>query len=452
MNLSRLNALIVSIALPMIISNITTPLLGLVDSAIVGHLEHAYYLGAVAVGSMVVSFIFWLFGFLRMSSTGLIAQALGEQTQMGGNTDKAYHYLSQGIILASAIAFLIVLTKPWLIELALTWTDASKQVLEYAREYLSIRLYAAPAALINLVLMAWLIAHKQTSLIMWVQIIINLLNIVLDLIFVFGFNLKVEGVALASVLVQYAALILYARPILKDMPQGLLTSLIKQFQLSQLWQFISLNTDMFLRTLLLQLCFLFITFQGAKLGDGILAANAVLLNFLLLISLGLDGIAHASEVLIGHAYGAKKRLKLILVYKLSRNWNIAFALLYCLIFAIFGEFIIKLISDIPDVVETSKTYLVYVILLPLLACWCYLYDGVFIGLAQSKTMRNTMFVSVVGVFFPICYSLQSLGNHALWIALLTLMLARGITLRIKLSPFLKPSIPKQHQNAEFSGN
>lgn len=422
---------IFAIAIPMIISNITTPLLGLVDTAVVGHLEHHWYLGGVSVGAMIFTFIYWLAGFLRMSTTGMTAQAVG-----ANDSQQSLSVLLQGLIIALVISVCVLVIQQPLLQLGLHLASASEQVTQYAAEYFSIRIWAMPAALANLVLMGWLLANQHTTFLMWTQIAVNLLNILLDLLFVLVFEWDVQGVALASVIVEYSALVIYLHKANGSL--GVINSikLKAAWQAAQFGKFLSVNRDILIRTLLLEICFAFITFKGASLGDNIVAANAVLINFLLLISLGLDGIAYAAEVLVGKAYGANKMANFRQTVQRCLVMNTIFAVVYTAIFLLFGSLIIGLMTDITIVREAANDYLIYIILLPIVACWCFLFDGIFIGLSDSKSMRNSMFVSVVAVYFPVWYGLSHYDNHALWIALLALMLARGFTLGWKLNFYI----------------
>ncbi len=418
------------LALPMILSNITVPLLGLVDTAVIGHLDHAYFLGGSTIGAMLISSIVWLCGFLRMSTTGLSAQSLGL-----GDTSKNILILLRGISLAFAIGLLFILLQGPFLEIALTIAGGSEKVLFYAKEYAQIRLWGVPAALANLVILGWLIGNQQSKTVMWLLITTNLVNICLDLIFVYLLNWQVRGVALASLLAEYSGMflgiILIARcyqttlaKLFSNLQQLLKELLNKQVLLN----YFQLNRDILIRTLCLQVCFLFITFQGARMGDTVVAANAILMNFLLLISFGLDGIANAAEAMVGKAHGEKNNKQLKQTVHIALFWSFIFACLYALLFATLGTFLLTLISDIESVIEFAKLYINWMILLPLVSCWCFLYDGVYIGLMQAKVMRNSMVIATFACFFPVWFLLQDMGNHGLWAAFSIFMLARGATL------------------------
>jgi len=326
------------------------------------------------------------------------------------------------------------------INAALSLSGGSEQVTFYARQYSEIRIWGFPASLGNLVLLGWLIGNHQTKSVMWLLIITNLINVVLDLVFVFGFNWQVQGVALATLIAEYCGLLLglsivftrYQEPVKSLLFKGrlLFLSLIER---SSLLSYFKLNRDILIRTLCLEICFIFIMFQGARLGDNVVAANAILMNFLLLISFGLDGIANATEAMVGKAQGENNRSKLRNTVNIALLWTGIFAVIYSVLFAVAGEFLLTLISDIPSVVDYAKDYLIWMVLLPVIACWCYLFDGVYIGLMQAKAMRNSMIIATFACFFPVWWLLQSslpleLGNHALWAAFSVFMLARGVAL------------------------
>ena len=418
------------LAIPMILSNITVPLLGLVDTAVIGHLEHAYFLGGSTIGAMLVTSVVWLCGFLRMSTTGLSAQNLGQ-----GNITNNLLILLRGVCLAFLIGLLFITLQEPFLDIALSVAGGSEKVQFFANQYAQIRIWGIPAALANLVILGWLIGNQQSKAVMWLLIATNAINICLDLLFVFVFHWQVQGVAFASLLAEYSGMFIGLFLIIKRY-QSVLSELVKNLQqlIIQLFDkqvlktYFQLNRDILIRTLCLQVCFLFITFQGARLGDTVVAANAILMNFLLLISFGLDGIANATEAMVGKAHGEKNTKQLKRTVRIALFWNLVFAGCYALMFAMLGDKLLRLISDISSVITFAEQYITWMILLPLVSCWCFLYDGVYIGLMKAKIMRNSMIISTFFCFFPAWYLLQSFGNHGLWAAFSIFMLARGLTL------------------------
>ena len=414
----------------MIFSNITVPLLGLVDTAVIGHLDHAYYLGGATVGAMVITFITWLCGFLRMSTTGLAAQAFGAQDSRLGII-----ILFRGILVAALVGLTLIVCQIFYLDGALFLAGGSEQVQFYARQYSDIRIWGLPAALANLVILGWLLGNHQAKTVMWLLIFTNLVNLVLDLFFVLVLGWEVKGIAIATLIAEYSGLILGLIVIVAKFNEAIkgLFSIQKKWisavcEKNELLAYFKLNRDILIRTLCLELCFVFITFQGARLGDNAVAANAILMNLVLLISFGLDGIANAVEAMVGKAKGAKDYLALNTMVRISLFWTAIFALSYSMLFVFAGKVFVTWITDIDEVIAFTNQYLFWVMILPVLGCWCYLFDGIYIGLMQAKAMRNSMVIATFAGFFPIWFLLKDYGNHALWAALSIFLLARGITL------------------------
>lgn len=414
----RLHFKLLTIALPMVVSNIAAPLLGLVDTAIIGHLPDAIYLSAVAVGAMVVSFVYLLLIFLRMSTTGLAANEFGQRSTSG--LQKVW---IDGVSVAVICALAIWLLKPGI--LAITWqlVEASGELRNLATQYIEIRLWSAPAALIMLVNLGVLLGMQRAKLAMILVIVTNAVNVVGDIWFVIYLDLNVVGAAWASVLAEWTTALLGCFWVLKA-----LNIQFKNLPLPaiiRLRRLASMNGDIFLRSLSLHICMAMMTAWASYYGQIYVAANAVLLQFLMLISLGLDGVAYAAEALIGRAKGRRSSLQARQWFRVSLKWSMGLAVVYSLTFILFGEWIVGLITNIQDVITVAMVYLPWVVVLPLLAHWSYLFDGVFIGLSASRKMRNSMMFSAFAVFLPVWYFTQHLENHGLWLALCCFMLARG---------------------------
>jgi len=260
----------------------------------------------------------------------------------------------------------------------------------------------------------------------------NLINLILDIIFVWYLDWQVLGIAYATLIAEYVGCFLALYVVINKFKSTIYQTIskIKNHILDKkaLSSYFKLNRDILIRTLCLQSCFIFMTFQGAKLGDNVVAANAILMNFLLFISFGLDGIANAAEVMVGQAKGENNVQKFKQVFKISLFWTAIFAILYCLIFMLFGTNLIRLITNIENVVIFAEQFLPWMMILPFIACWSYLFDGVYIGLMQAKAMRNSMILSTFGCFFPVWWLVESYGNHGLWLAFSVFMLARALTL------------------------
>ncbi len=414
-----------SIAFPMMLSNLTVPLLGIVDTAVMGHLPDAQYLGGVALGAMIFTFIFWGFGFLRMSTTGITAQALGT-----GDHEELRAILGRSVLLALILTIPLLLLQWPILWLALFLLEGSMPVEALAAEYFEIRIWAVPAVLLRYVLFGWFLGMQNTRAILYITLLINSLNIVLDLILVIGLKMTVAGVAWATVIAEYIGLLF---------SMGLLLSVLRAHPGRWVWdrimavaalsRMLLINQQIFVRTLLLMFAFAFFTAQSAKFGDVILAANSVLKNFLMLISFGLDSFAHAAETLVGKAVGNRDRARFLRYIKVTGIWSVVGALLYTVVFLLFGSLIVSGLTDIPDVRESANQYLPWLWLAPLVGVWSYWLDGIFIGATQGRAMRDTMLFATL-VYLLVWYIAQPLGNHGLWFALLFFLGIRGVAMGV----------------------
>lgn len=430
------------IAAPMILSNISVPLLGMVDTGVMGHLESSTYLGAVAIGGAIFTFLYTGMNFLRMGTTGIAAQRYGAEDYVGLRTS-----LGQALVVSFAIALVILLLQAPLGRLGLLLLGGDETTQAHAATYFSVRVWSAPGTLANYVLIGWFLGLQNARVPLAIFLTINITNILLDLLFVIGLGMKVEGVALASVIAEYSALavgLLFAARALRLHPGhwviGRLTN-IRAYG-----AFFLVNTNLFIRTMALMFTLAFVTAQGARLGPGILAANAVLMNFMNLTSLGLDGLAHAAEAMVGKAVGRKDTAALKATVNLTLKWSLLFAAGFTAVYVVAGPSIVRVLTDLPDVRETSMTYLPWVIAAPLVAVWCYLYDGVYVGMTRSREMRNIMVASTMLVFLPLWFVTQPFGNHGLWFAFLTFLASRGIGMHVgyrkAMRVTLRPDVAK----------
>ena len=426
--MSNLLPAILTIAVPMVLSNITVPLLGLVDTAVVGHLEDSVYLAGVALGSSVITFLFWLVGFLRMSTTGSVAQAMGRK-----NHPEAVRIWQHSVILALVIALILILFQTPIWQLAIHLAAPQNDIAIQAYDYFKIRIWGAPAVLINLTTLGCLLGMRQPKASMWLIIGSNIINICGDLLFVWGLNWTVSGVAFASLIADCfsagAGIWILKRFLAKTKISPFQSFLDKATTaLTGFKNLLSLNRDIFLRSLALQLCFTFMTFQGTRLGQDILAANMVLLNFLLLVSFALDGFSYAVEALAGEALGAGNQHKFEQLISTTLRISILVSILFCIGFATGGEMLILLLTDIESVRQTAEQYIIWLVILPAIAVWSYILDGIYIGATQARIMRNSMLICTFLVFFPTWWFFKGWGNHALWLAMTAFMAARGFSL------------------------
>ena len=426
---SLLNRRIWKMSWPPMLSNITTPLLGLVDTAVVGHLANESHLGAVAIGASVFSFVFWAFGFLRMGSTGLTAQALGRDD---GN--RVRELLLQSLLMATLIGLLLILFRHPIIDFAMYLMSPSEDVAPLVRLYCEIRIFSAPAVLAGYALVGWFYGVQYSRGPLWIMLLINIVNMLLDIFAVYHLNMASDGVAWATVAAHYTGLLLaiyLACLQLKRFKAPNLfnwrSSLIK---ISRYIELIQVNRYLFVRTILLLLVSLFFTAQGSHQGDSILAANAVLLTFLMIISNALDGFAFSVEALCGECIGQKNAVQFKKIVNLSTAWALLSASVLSMVFWLFGGNIINMLTSIESVRQEATTYLPWLIIFPLLGIWSFMLDGVFIGATSVKQMQDTMIFSVVVVFFPCWYLTQQLGlgNHGLWLSQAMLFIARAISL------------------------
>ncbi|WP_292440861.1 MATE family efflux transporter [Methylophaga sp.] len=422
-----------AIAGPMILANLSTPLLGMVDTAVVGHLNSPVYLGAVALGSMLFTFLFWGFGFLRMVTTGLTSQA-----NVNGDIGKPRDVLIQSGLLALIIAMVLLMLQAPIGWLAFNIIDGSAAVIAEAERYYAIRIWSAPATLLNYAILGWLIGLSASRSALAVVLVINLTNIVFDLLLVNGLGMKADGVALASVIAEYSGLI-FALALLQKRRLTL-----HQIQLRQEFRLmlanrhhLNLHGNFMLRTLCLIFSFAFFTNQGAQAGDTTLAANMVLLNFITFMAYVLDGFANATEVMSGRAIGHNNAAMLKRSLLLNGFWSLLTAGLFSLVYWLFGTQIIALLTGIASVAEMAGDYRMWVVLAPLLGVWSYLFDGLFVGATLGREMRNTMLFATFCCYLPAWYLLQGWGNHGLWAALMVLLAARGLSQSAYLPRIIK---------------
>lgn len=415
------------IALPMVLSNLCVPLLGLIDTAVVGHLPEPHYLGGVALGGSIISLLYFLLGFLRMSTTGLTAQAYGR-----GGDAATVPGLQQGILLALLLSALLLLLQWPVITLSFYFSDASTAVLQQTKLYFNVRIWSAPATLVNLVLMGWFLGRQNARAPMWLLLFGNTVNIVLDLVFVLILGWYTAGVAAASVIADYAALALGLYLLRQSAGYDIFKQLRQlKLSLSSALPLLSLNRDIFLRSLCLQAVFVFIAFQGAAFGDDTLAANAVLLGFLMLVSYALDGLAYAAESLVGNAIGSRNNADLNISLSLLSCWCLLLSVLFSLGYATFDTQLVALLTSIDTVQQEAARYLPWMIVIPLIASWAFLLDGIFIGATQGALLRNSMFIALLG-FAGCFWLLQQHENHALWAAMTLFMALRAGTLAYHL--------------------
>ncbi len=413
---------------PVILSNLSIPLLGAVDTAVMGHLPDPAYIGGVAVGALIFSYIYWGFGFLRMSTTGLVAQAVG-----AGDADEARAILARAWLLAGGLGLLVLALKGPIGLGAFATLEASAQVESLGRAYFDIRVWGAPAALANYVALGWLFGNQRMGAALLLTIFLNGLNIALDLWFVVGLGWGIEGVALATLIAEWSAVVLGIVIILRGLGRGSGAEVGRWrreriLDRGRILALVRVNADIFVRTLCLVSAFAWFTARGAAQGDVVLAANAILLTFQVFAAYGLDGIAHAAEALVGAAVGGRDRAGLRLAVRVSTQWAFVVAGGFALLYLALGPTIIAAMTGIIEVRETAAIYLPWVVVTPLISVWSYQLDGIFIGATRTAEMRNGMLLSLAVFVAAVWLLLPMMGNHGLWLAFMLFMAARGLTL------------------------
>ncbi len=421
----------------MMLSNITVPMLGMVDTGVTGHLDNAVYLAAVAIGSTIFGFLYSGVNFLRMGTTGITAQ------RFGANDDDGLRVaLGQALVVSTTIAAILILLQVPLNTLSMTLLGPDPEVASFASQYFSIRIWSAPATLANYALIGWFIGLQNARVPLYIVLVINLTNIVLDLLFVLVLGMKVDGVAAASVIAEFAGVATggaFAIAELRRRGGHLATSHLTT--LEEYAEFFAINANLFIRTMALMFSFAFVTAAGARMGGLILAANAVLMNLLNLTAFALDGLAHAAEALVGKATGAGDRVALHRSVQLTMRWSLYFAIGFSILFWITGPLFIRTLTDIPEVVDTTLRYLPWMIVAPVIAVWAYVYDGVFVGATRAKEMRNSMLASTFLVFVPAWFAFRFLGNHGLWLAFMIFLASRGIGMHYYYRLRVLPGFP-----------
>ena len=412
---------------PTILSNLTVPLLGAVDTAVVGHLPDAAYVGAVAVGAMIFSFVYWGFGFLNMGTVGFAAQARG-----GGDTDEIRAVLARALLVGLGLAA-VILALQYPVRLgALAIIDAEPRVEQLAGAYFDMRVWGAPATLANYGILGWLLGMQYVRTALLVQVLINGLNAALDLWFVLDLGWDVEGVALATAISQYAGALLGLFLVLRHLKViGGRWQRAKILEPAALAETFRVNRDIFLRTLAMIFAWSLLTWTGARLGTTVLAANAILMNFQLFLAHGLDGFAHATSALVGEAVGARDRRALRRCVVAATVLATVVAAGYTLIYAGGGPAIIRVFTNIAELRAFSSTYLVWMVVSPLLSVWAYQLDGIFIGATRSADMRNAMVISVAIYVAAMATLPALLGNHGLWLSVMIFMVVRALTLAVR---------------------
>ncbi|HER07465.1 MAG TPA: MATE family efflux transporter [Bacteroides sp.] len=428
-----MNRKILDLAIPNIISNISIPLLGIVDMALMGHLESDAYIGAIALGSLIFNFIYWGLGFLRMGTSGFTAQAWGRR-----DIPETVMVFSRAMLIALVISLLLLVLQKPIELLSFMVLKGETEVEQLAMTYFRIRIWAAPAVLGQFALLGFFLGMQNARLPMVVLITANVLNIACSFVFVMVLGMGPDGVALGTVIAQYAgflvAVLFFRKYFSKLMKHWSLKATIRR---DKLVGFLMVNKDIFIRTMCLVIVFSFFTARSASSDvttggeETILAVNSLLMQFFMFFSFLIDGFAHAAEALSGRFIGANNKQALIRSIRLLFLWGTGIALFFTLLYLAGGKFIFRLLTDNPEVISNARPFFFWVIIIPLVSFTAFLWDGIFIGATAGREMRNAMLISTLLVFFPAYLILGKLwGNHGLWFAFILFMLSRSLTMSL----------------------
>jgi multidrug resistance protein, MATE family len=432
-----------ALAIPLILSNLTEPLLSTVDTILSGHLPSPDVLGGFAVGGIFFNSIYWTFAFLRMATTGLVAQSHGANDQTA-----LMHHFSRALLTAFLLGGLILVLQRPLISVALTLMGATHEVYGYAFTYCSIRIWSAPAALANYAILGYLLGRQRVRTALLLQVVINVVNVGLALFLVLGRHWGVAGIATATMTAEWTGSVLGLALVFAGGARLHHVSWSELIDPASLRRLFALNRDIFLRTLSLVAAYAWFTRTGAHSGNTILAANAVLINFLWIAGYGLDGFANATEALVGEAIGGQRIEDYRAVLKASSLSAFSVAVVLSAIYLAFGQAIIDIFTNQPAIRVLAGRFLPWLIVLPLIAVWSFLLDGVYIGATRAQELRDSMLISLAGFLLLAVLLGARFGNHGLWCAMLAFMAFRAITLALRLPAIERKSFAASEKAVE----
>lgn len=428
---------VLAIALPMTLANLSTPLVGIVDTAVIGQLGNTALLGGIAIGALVFDVILSIFNFLRMGTTGLTAQAVG-----AGDRVELKAVFARAIVVALAIGLAIVALQGPILHLAEIGIAPSPAVMAAFRSYFEIRILATPLSFVNYVILGWVIGLGRADLGLALQVLLNLVNIGLNILFVYGMGLGIAGAALGTTAAEAVAVAGGIAVVVFATRGAPWPTWRRVFERREMMRMVAVNRDIMIRSIALMTAFAFFTAQGARAGDAVLAANAVLMHFFMVGGFFLDGLANAAEQLAGRAIGARYRPAFVRSVRLAVGWGFAFAAAASLLFIAGGPAMIDLVTTSPEVRATARLYLVWAALTPLAGVLAFEMDGVFVGATWSSDMRNMMLISIALYFALWAVFTPLFGNDGLWIALLGFLGARGLTLALRIPARLARTFPE----------
>ena len=423
-----------NLSIPIFFSNITIPLVGLVDTTLMGHMENSKFLVATGISTSVITMIFWSFGFLRMGTTGLVSQSLGK-----GDYREIVLSVLRNLSLALLISLIIIILQTPILNLIDYFFYNSSETQGLIQKYISIRVWSAPAELSIYVLSGMFIGLQKTKISSLLLSMFSILNIIFSYYFVVNLELNIYGVALGTVISSYLTAVTflifsfyYIRNKFNIIPRYR-----KIFIAKKLFKLLNINFDIFIRTLLLTFSFLWFTYQSSKIGEDYLAINTILLQFIMLASFFLDSYAYSTEGVIGYSLGKKVKKYFLLAVSNSFKLSFTTGLIISIIYLLFFKFIINFLTDLDYLRFLSYSFFIWIVIIPPLASFCYQYDGIFIGASQTKDMRNSMIISFLVFIYVSIILTKILNNHGLWLSLLVFMIMRSLTLRFCFPNIIK---------------
>ena len=423
-----------SLSWPLIIANFTIPLVGLTDTIIMGHMPDSLYLAAIAIGGIVFNFMYAGLNFLRMGTTGIVAQKFGEN-----NFEEVFFSLLRPTLIAVSVGFIIYLNRNYIYDLSVYFLTPDQQLLALYKEYLFIRMIGLPAGLLNIVFLGWFFGMQKTKSVMLQLVIINLMNVFASLYLAVYLEYGIFGVALGTLIASYITIIIFSfythSFIIKKFK--IIPKFEKLIIKSKLLRLFDINLNIFIRTLFLTFSFLWVTYLGSKLGEDYLAVNTILMQFIILAAFFLDAYAFSTEGIIGFTVGRKNKISFLSVVRNSIQLSFFTALIISIFYVMFFKQIVNIITDIEILRSISYKYFIWIIIIPPVASFCYQLDGIFIGASKTIEIRNAMIVSVLSFITISIYLTRHFGNHGLWFSLLLFMVLRALTLQFYFKKILR---------------
>ena len=425
---------LILLSIPVFFSNLAIPLVGIVDTALMGNLGETKYLAAASIATSVMTMIIWSFGFLRMGTVGIVSQAFGR-----GDYREIVKTLLRNFIIAIIIAFLIIIFKPLIYFLIQSFFKTSIETQNLINTYLNVRVFSVPAELCIYILVGFYLGIQKTKISSLLIVVLSILNIIFSSILVLSYNLNIFGVALGTLFASYVSLFIFTfytyNFILKKFK--IIPKFEKIIIKSRLIKLFNINLDIFIRTLFLTFSFLWVTYLGAKLGEDYLAVNTILMQFIILAAFFLDAYAFSTEGVVGFAIGRKNKSTFLTVVTNSIQVSFFTALIVAFLYIIFFKEIVNIITDIEILRFISYQHFIWIVLIPPIASFCYQLDGIFIGASQTKEIRNAMIISVIGFILASIYFTKNFGNHGLWFSLMLFMIFRSLTLKFYFNKILR---------------